>query len=59
MYTAQLNLHAIKYFVLGEKGPLRHLLYYDLACFVFVCAAAAALLLSAWETGALDRGTPA
>jgi hypothetical protein len=49
-------LHSLRYFVVSDRGPLRHLLYYDLGCFLFVAMLATLLLVVAFAQGTLTSG---
>ena len=53
--TVQVPLHQLKYYVAGELSPLRHLLFYDLACFLIVCALALSFLIYSHQDGSLKR----
>ena len=52
----QVHLHRMRYFVVSKRGPLRHLLYYDLLCFVIVCALTGALVAVSEKGGLLNHG---
>jgi len=53
--TVQVSLHDRRYWVLASRGPLRHLLYYDLACFVAVCTLASLTMIGAHSRGNLKH----
>jgi hypothetical protein len=54
--VVEVNLHHRRYFVLGSLGPMRYLLYIDLACFLLISAIAAAVLWVANSRGDLQQG---